>query len=163
MFVYVPTPALCLHCHLNAAPLELSLVLCDDARIRELNLEWRGLDAPTDVLSFEMESEEDLEDEEGGIAAQVGKRGCEVDWRDGQVWQQAGQFCSCGCCGVAGVPSHVGCGSSAIILACSTLPCREEASVAAALCWKLHSRRRPSATSTPPVHCLSSQLPGLTV
>jgi ssRNA-specific RNase YbeY (16S rRNA maturation enzyme) len=35
-------------------PLELSLVLCDDAHIQELNREWRGKDAPTDVLSFEM-------------------------------------------------------------------------------------------------------------
>lgn len=31
---------------------ELSIVLCDDAYIRELNREWRGIDAPTDVLSF---------------------------------------------------------------------------------------------------------------
>jgi rRNA maturation RNase YbeY len=35
-------------------PLELSLVLCDDSHIQELNKEWRGKDAPTDVLSFEM-------------------------------------------------------------------------------------------------------------
>ncbi|KAL4419005.1 hypothetical protein ABPG77_000870 [Micractinium sp. CCAP 211/92] len=50
------------------APLELSLVLCDDAHIRELNAEWRGIDAPTDVLSFEMEEDEGLEDGEGGLA-----------------------------------------------------------------------------------------------
>jgi probable rRNA maturation factor len=31
---------------------ELSLVLCDDATIRALNLQWRGSDTPTDVLSF---------------------------------------------------------------------------------------------------------------
>jgi probable rRNA maturation factor len=31
---------------------EVSVVLTDDARIRELNLAWRGKDAPTDVLSF---------------------------------------------------------------------------------------------------------------
>ena len=40
-------------------PLELSVVLCDDAHIRELNKAWRGMDQATDVLSFEME-EEDL-------------------------------------------------------------------------------------------------------
>ncbi|KAL4430812.1 hypothetical protein ABPG75_006068 [Micractinium tetrahymenae] len=50
------------------APLELSLVLCDDAHIRELNAEWRGIDAPTDVLSFEMEDDEGAEGEEGGTA-----------------------------------------------------------------------------------------------
>ncbi len=31
---------------------ELSLVLCDNAFIHELNLQWRGKDRPTDVLSF---------------------------------------------------------------------------------------------------------------
>lgn len=31
---------------------ELSVLLCDDAQIQELNEQWRGKDAPTDVLSF---------------------------------------------------------------------------------------------------------------
>ncbi len=31
---------------------ELSVVFCDDARIRELNAGWRGKDKPTNVLSF---------------------------------------------------------------------------------------------------------------
>jgi len=31
---------------------ELSIVLCDDAFIRALNRDYRGLDRPTDVLSF---------------------------------------------------------------------------------------------------------------
>ncbi len=35
-------------------PMELSVVLCDDGHIRELNAEWRGKDEPTDVLSFEI-------------------------------------------------------------------------------------------------------------
>lgn len=35
-----------------AASAEVSLLLCDDARIQELNREWRGLDKPTNVLSF---------------------------------------------------------------------------------------------------------------
>ena len=30
----------------------VSLFLCDDARIRELNARWRGFDRPTNVLSF---------------------------------------------------------------------------------------------------------------
>lgn len=31
---------------------ELSILLCDDATIRPLNRDWRGLDKPTNVLSF---------------------------------------------------------------------------------------------------------------
>lgn len=31
---------------------ELTIVLTDDARMQELNLEYLGIDAPTDVLSF---------------------------------------------------------------------------------------------------------------
>lgn len=31
---------------------ELSVLLCDDATIQPLNRDWRGKDAPTDVLSF---------------------------------------------------------------------------------------------------------------
>jgi probable rRNA maturation factor len=31
---------------------EISVMLADDARLRELNLEWRGQDKPTNVLSF---------------------------------------------------------------------------------------------------------------
>jgi probable rRNA maturation factor len=31
---------------------ELSVVLADDARVRELNRDWRGKDTPTNVLSF---------------------------------------------------------------------------------------------------------------
>ena len=31
---------------------ELSLLLCDDAYIRDLNRQWRGMDKPTNVLSF---------------------------------------------------------------------------------------------------------------
>ena len=48
-------------------PLELSVVLCDDGHIRELNKAWRGVDKATDVLSFEME-EEDM-DEEGALVS----------------------------------------------------------------------------------------------
>jgi len=44
---------------------ELSLLLTDDASIREINLEWRGEDQATDVLSFPAD-EELPEDERGG-------------------------------------------------------------------------------------------------
>ena len=36
----------------TAAPMELSLLLTDDAGIRELNRTWRNFDKPTNVLSF---------------------------------------------------------------------------------------------------------------
>ena len=34
------------------APPEVSVLLADDARVRELNRDWRGKDKPTNVLSF---------------------------------------------------------------------------------------------------------------
>jgi probable rRNA maturation factor len=39
---------------------EAGLVFVDDEYIRQLNLEYRGIDAPTDVLSFAMEEGEPL-------------------------------------------------------------------------------------------------------
>src|SRR5579864_210127 len=35
---------------------ELSIVLADDALLRELNATWRGIDTPTNVLAFAAES-----------------------------------------------------------------------------------------------------------
>ena len=35
---------------------ELSVLFCSDERIRSLNRDFRGIDAPTDVLSFELGS-----------------------------------------------------------------------------------------------------------
>eukprot|EP00326_Haptolina_ericina_P028135 CAMPEP_0181184604 /NCGR_PEP_ID=MMETSP1096-20121128/9057_1 /TAXON_ID=156174 ORGANISM="Chrysochromulina ericina, Strain CCMP281" /NCGR_SAMPLE_ID=MMETSP1096 /ASSEMBLY_ACC=CAM_ASM_000453 /LENGTH=166 /DNA_ID=CAMNT_0023273381 /DNA_START=44 /DNA_END=544 /DNA_ORIENTATION=- len=43
-----------------AAPTEqhqLSLTLCDDSFIHGLNRQWRGVDRPTDVLSFPLDDE----------------------------------------------------------------------------------------------------------
>ncbi len=37
-----------------AGPSELSLVITDDAGIRAVNRQYRGIDAPTDVLSFSL-------------------------------------------------------------------------------------------------------------
>ncbi len=33
-------------------PVELTIVLTDDPQLQELNRQWMGIDAPTDVLSF---------------------------------------------------------------------------------------------------------------
>lgn len=44
--------AACQTLGLDCAASEVSLLFCDDARIRDLNGEWRGKDAPTNVLSF---------------------------------------------------------------------------------------------------------------
>lgn len=47
---------------------ELSLLVVDDLRMRELNRQWRGIDRTTDVLSFSQ-----VEDEpEAGAAAVLG-------------------------------------------------------------------------------------------
>ena len=42
---------------------EVSILLCDDSYIRQLNKEYRKIDSATDVLSFE--NDEEYEDEEG--------------------------------------------------------------------------------------------------
>jgi probable rRNA maturation factor len=42
---------------LNLKPSELSVLLCDDSVIHELNRTYRKKDTPTDVLSFPMEEE----------------------------------------------------------------------------------------------------------
>lgn len=41
------------------AAAEVSLVFCDDRAIRRLNGKWRGVDAPTDVLSFPQLTEDE--------------------------------------------------------------------------------------------------------
>ncbi|GAB6152605.1 rRNA maturation RNase YbeY [Desulfosporosinus burensis] len=49
--------------HLSGGPdeAEVSLMLVDDQRIHALNLEYRGVDRPTDVLSFALQEEMDEE------------------------------------------------------------------------------------------------------
>ncbi|MCR6629633.1 MAG: rRNA maturation RNase YbeY [Magnetospirillum sp.] len=39
-------------CELGDDPLEISVVLADDATVQGLNRDWRGKDKPTNVLSF---------------------------------------------------------------------------------------------------------------
>ena len=45
--------------HFDQIDLELTVVVTDDATVQALNREHRGLDAPTDVLSFANEDEDD--------------------------------------------------------------------------------------------------------
>lgn len=49
---------------LDLAGAELSLVLCDDAFIAPLNRDYRGKDAPTDVLSFAMQEGEAVREDD---------------------------------------------------------------------------------------------------
>jgi probable rRNA maturation factor len=42
---------------LDLSDMELSILLCDDATIARLDRDYRGIDAPTDVLSFGQEGE----------------------------------------------------------------------------------------------------------
>jgi rRNA maturation RNase YbeY len=47
---------------IGKADAELSVVLADDTLVRTLNAQWRGIDAPTDVLSFPQDDERLLGD-----------------------------------------------------------------------------------------------------
>ncbi len=47
-------------CCLQLNEAELSIVLCDDAFIHPLNQQYRGIDKPTDVLSFAMGEGEEV-------------------------------------------------------------------------------------------------------
>lgn len=61
---------------------ELSVLLTDDAGIRELNRDWRGKDKPTDVLSFPMGDESVLGDVVISLEraeAQAAEFGCAVE------------------------------------------------------------------------------------
>jgi probable rRNA maturation factor len=41
---------------LSTSAAELAIVLTDDSAVRQLNRKWRGIDAPTNVLSFPVEA-----------------------------------------------------------------------------------------------------------
>ncbi len=49
---------------------EISILFCDNVFIRELNKNYRNIDMPTDVLSFE--NGEEYEDEDGSVWKEAG-------------------------------------------------------------------------------------------
>jgi probable rRNA maturation factor len=51
---------------LSTKTAELAIVLTDDAAMRRLNRNWRGVDAPTNVLSFAIKNPGDAPDERLG-------------------------------------------------------------------------------------------------
>jgi len=51
---------------LSTRTAELAIVLTDDAAMRGLNRNWRGVDAPTNVLSFATKTPGDELDEQPG-------------------------------------------------------------------------------------------------
>jgi probable rRNA maturation factor len=51
---------------LSTKTAELAIVLTDDAAMRRLNRNWRGIDAPTNVLSFATKNPGDQRDEQSG-------------------------------------------------------------------------------------------------
>ena len=51
---------------LSTKTAELAIVLADDAAMRRLNRNWRGIDAPTNVLSFATKNSGDQLDEQSG-------------------------------------------------------------------------------------------------
>ncbi|MGE5477893.1 MAG: rRNA maturation RNase YbeY [Bacteroidales bacterium] len=52
-------------CDLGDGPVEISVVLADDATVQGLNRDWRGKDKPTNVLSFAALDDEDAPLAEG--------------------------------------------------------------------------------------------------
>ncbi|MFH1860757.1 MAG: rRNA maturation RNase YbeY [bacterium] len=51
---------------------EVSIVFCDDAFIHELNKRYRGIDGPTDVLSFSFMEEEGTDVDNGDVNKALG-------------------------------------------------------------------------------------------
>lgn len=63
----------------SSLPLVLTLLLTGDAEIRQLNAEFRGVDSPTDVLSFPAY-------ELGGALLEDKKDELDLIWEDGRVF-----------------------------------------------------------------------------
>lgn len=57
-------------------PVEVSILLVDDQQIHQLNRQYRGVDAPTDVLSFPMLEFEDDGQDRRDLQAALNEAGC---------------------------------------------------------------------------------------
>jgi probable rRNA maturation factor len=66
----------------------VSVVLTGDERIRELNAEWRGEDAATDVLSFPMHAPDELDDPSGPPILSLGDIVISLEYADRLVETQ---------------------------------------------------------------------------
>ena len=67
---------------------EVSITLTDDAHIHKLNLEYRGLDRPTDVLSFAFADSEEPEVEDGPDSEVLGDIIISLE----RAWAQAEEY-----------------------------------------------------------------------
>ncbi len=65
----------------------ISVTFCDDAHIHRLNLEHRGIDRPTDVLSFPLYEDGNFDEAECGVCAELGDVVLNVD----RIRQQAAE------------------------------------------------------------------------
>ena len=57
--------------NLEDTELEFSVIIVDNKRIHEINKEYRGIDRPTDVISFALEDSEDVEIENYRILGDI--------------------------------------------------------------------------------------------
>jgi len=74
-------------------PVEVSIVLTDNDEIRELNATYRGIDAPTDVLSFPLfDNREDLKLMQGDEAAVLGDIVISLEKADTQAIEYGHDF-----------------------------------------------------------------------
>src|SRR2546426_3142362 len=68
-----------LRCEGRDLDVELSVLFCDDPVIQALNREYRGIDQPTDVLSFPQEETPAVRGQGSGVRGQGGRQHTLVD------------------------------------------------------------------------------------